>query len=137
MAIKKTNEYKDIFAYATRNKFRFESPRGSLTVEDLWDLPMRGSLSLDAVAKKVNSSIQRQKEESFVDDTPVIDFATNIKLEVVKAIISVRKEEIEQKAAEHARMERRRKLLNLLDQKNSESDAQMSRDEILKELESL
>lgn len=127
----------NLFEVATRKKLRFASPKGLLTTEDLWDLPMTGNTSLDTVSKLANRDVKVSAEESFVvDATPVNDIAV-LKLDVLKHIIAVRKAEQAARMAAQEKADRRRKLLELLAKKDNEKDAAMSREEILKELESL
>ena len=59
----------NLFLQATREKFRFESPKGDLSVEQLWDLPLtsRTGFDLDTVAKTVNADLKASNEESFVN----------------------------------------------------------------------
>jgi hypothetical protein len=59
----------NIFEYATRNKLRFASPRGAITVEDLWDVPLRSrdGFDLNALAKAANKAVKDIAEENFVD----------------------------------------------------------------------
>lgn len=126
-----------LFELATRKKLRFASPKGLLTTEDLWDLPMTGNTSLDTVSKLANRDVKVSAEESFVvDATPVNDIAV-LKLDVLKHIIAVRKAEQAARMAAQEKADRRRKLLDLLAEKDNEKDAAMTREEILKELESL
>lgn len=126
-----------LFELATRKKLRFASPKGLLTTEDLWDLPMTGNTSLDTVSKLANRDVKVSAEESFVvDATPVNDIAV-LKLDVLKHIIVVRKAEQAARMAAQEKADRRRKLLDLLAEKDNEKDAAMTREEILKELESL
>lgn len=126
-----------LFELATRQKLRFASPKGLLTTEDLWDLPMTGNTSLDTVSKLANRDVKVSAEESFVvDATPVNDIAV-LKLDVLKHIIAVRKAEQAARMAAQEKADRRRKLLDLLAEKDNEKDAAMTREEILKELESL
>ena len=47
----------NIFEQATRQAFRFESPKGFLTVEDLWNLPLTnntGRANLDGINAGIN-----------------------------------------------------------------------------------
>ena len=58
----------NLFEIATRAKFRFDSLKGALTVEQLWELPLqsRTGVDLDTVAKGINASLKEVAEESFV-----------------------------------------------------------------------
>lgn len=126
-----------LFELATRKKLRFASQKGLLTTEDLWDLPMTGNTSLDTVSKLANRDVKASAEESFVVEASAVNGEANLKLDILKYIISVRKAEIADRQAAKEKVERKRKLLDLLAEKDNEKDAAMSREEILKELESL
>lgn len=127
----------ELFEVATRQKFRFESPRGLLTVEDLWDLSLTGAVSLDTVSKLANRDVKSSQEESFVTEGTAQNAKATLKLEVLKYIIAIRKAEIAARLAASEKQERKRKLLDLLAQKDDEKDSSMSREDILKELEAL
>lgn len=80
---------------AVRNKYRFQTNQGLVSVEDLYDLPLqsvRGS-SLDQIAISLNKQIKALGEESFVGDTPVGSVELNNKLEIVKQVIAIKKEQ--------------------------------------------
>lgn len=127
----------ELFELATRQKLRFESPRGLLTVEDLWDLPMTGAVSLDTVSKLANRDVKASEEESFVNESTAQSAKALLKLEVLKYIIAVRKYEIEQRQLASQKLERKQKLLSLLAEQDEAADKKLSRDEILKELADL
>ena len=59
------------------------------------------------------------------------------KLEIVKHIINVRQDEADERAVAKHKADRKRKLLDLLAEKDEQKDAALSREDILKELESL
>src|SRR5580704_13803311 len=83
----------NIFEYATRNKLRFASARGELTLEQLWDVPLRSSdaLNLDAVAKAANKAWKDLSEESFVDTAKTTAHVRlEIALEIVKYVIDAK-----------------------------------------------
>ena len=83
----------DIFAEATRQKIRFETTQGCLTVEDLWDLPLTGNrrVHLDGVAVGLYHELQTQQQVSFVDDPPKANTLLQLKLDIVKYVIEVKK----------------------------------------------
>ncbi|QGZ16335.1 hypothetical protein Hena1_01850 [Erwinia phage Hena1] len=127
----------ELFEVATRQKFRFESPRGLLTVEDLWDLPLTGAVSLDTVSKLANRDVKASEEESFVANTTAQNTKATLKLEVLKYIIAIRKDEIAERQSLKQRQERKQKLLELLAAQDAAEDQKLSRADILKELEAL
>lgn len=85
-----------LFEKASRNKFRFESPKGFLTVEDLWDLPLSSGkqVSLNSVAIEVNTKLKAASDENFVTTSSNPERKLREEqLELLKYIISVRQAE--------------------------------------------
>lgn len=58
----------NIFERASRKKLTFSTHKGTLSVGDLWDLPLS---DLDAIAKNFNKAIKESSEESFVLESKV------------------------------------------------------------------
>jgi len=127
----------EMFAKATRHAFRYNSTKGALTTEQLWELPLTGAFSLNAVATEVTNSIKSMGEDSFVEVTPNPDLAlAKKKLEVLKYVRDYKLEEkaaAKQKAAERAA--KRAKLLEILNNKENEAMSAMSKEEIMRELD--
>lgn len=59
----------DLLIKAARNKFRFPSSKGPLTLEQLWDLPLqsKSGTSLDIIAQELDTQVQAAGRTSFVD----------------------------------------------------------------------
>ena len=77
-----------IFEKAAKQKLRFSSDRGLLTVEDLYDLPLKGKVvSLDNLAKAINRKLKEEDEESFVDTASNVNTTLNLQLDILKHII--------------------------------------------------
>lgn len=118
---------KDIFEYAVRNKLRFSSSKGQLSIEELWDVPLRSrdEFNLNVVAKTANAAVKVASEENFVSvgvKTPETT-RREIALEVVKYVIAARIDE-EAKAAKRAADKiEQEKLLAILAEKQ---DGQLS-----------
>lgn len=116
----------DIFATASRKGIRFLTPKGPLTVEDLWDLPLQsqtGRANLDDIAKGINKLVKEQAEEtSFVSPTSsAVDQNNELALEVVKHIISVRVAERDAESLKKKRTEEKQKILSLIADKQDET----------------
>ena len=81
-----------LFENATREKVRFETSRGVISVEDVWDLPLqsKNGFDLDSIAKDVNRQLKASGEESFVKPTTAGDSVLELKLEIIKHIIKVK-----------------------------------------------
>ena len=125
-----------MFETLTRRKIRFATPKGQLSIEDIWDLPLTGgALSLDDVAKKLSKEL-RDSEESFVNPTKK-DKVSELKLNAVVYIINVKIDERE--AAKEAVKKRARKaqILEILESKELEKLNDRSAKELRKELKEL
>ena len=130
----------NIFEQATRRAIRFESAKGDLSVEQLWDLPLqsRNQFDLDTVAKTVNRQLNAVTEESFVSvrENPAKE-TLSLKLEIVKHIISVRLQEAEEARNRANKASEKEKLLRLLDEKQNEALRALTPEEIQERLKAL
>src|SRR4051812_47404695 len=110
----------NIFEDATRNKLRFPSARGELTVEQLWDVPLRSKddFNLNAVAKVSSRALKDASEESFVETTRTPEhLRREAAMEVVKYVIDAK---LAEEAAAKKRAENKvekEKLLTILAEK--------------------
>jgi hypothetical protein len=131
----------DIFEYATRNKVRFPSPVGELTVEQVWDLPLvatNNKPNLDNVARNINNELKAITEDSFVGTytdprVPRLEIA----LGVVKHIISCKQGEAKARDEANAKAQRKALIMCLLEEKEKVELSSKSREELLQELQEL
>jgi hypothetical protein len=135
-----TNATNTMFETATRVKIRFTSVRGELSVEQLWDVPLRSrdGFNLDAVAKAANAAKLAITEESFVstERTPAHDKA-ELTLELVKYVIQVKlSEEATAKKRAENKVERE-KLLAILAEKQAGKLSELSEKEIQRRINAL
>ena len=130
----------NIFEQATRRAIRFESAKGDLSVEQLWDLPLqsRNQFDLDTIAKTVNRQLNDVTEESFVSvrENPAKE-TLSLKLELVKHIISVKLQEAEEARNRANKASEKEKLLRLLDEKQNEALRALTPEEIQERLKAL
>lgn len=123
-----------LFQYATRNALRFQSPRGELDVERLWQVPLRGNngFNLDVIAQTANKAAEAAGTASFVDadKTTVVQERAKIIFEVVKAVITVKV--TEEKAAQKAAADRAElnELLEVLASKQKGDLANLSAEDL-------
>jgi hypothetical protein len=115
----------ELFEQATRRALRFESPKGALTVEDLWNLPLTsttGKANLDGIAKYVNRQLKDADEESFVQPTVGSkNVELNLKFDVVKHIIAVRVAERDAAAEAEKRRATKQRILELIAEKQDDN----------------
>ena len=109
----------NIFEYAARNKLRFDTEKGEVYVEDLYDMPLkaRNNFDLDTTAKIINRCLKQQEEESFVSTPTKNSNDLSIKLDIVKHIIAVKLEEKNSKEQSKANEAQRKKLQEVIARK--------------------
>jgi hypothetical protein len=133
----------NIFEYAARNKVRFQSVRGELTLEQLWDVPLRSNgsrddFNLNAVAKAANKAWKDISEESFVETTKTPEHVRReTVLEIVKYVIDTKlaEEEVEKKRADN-KIEKE-KLLSILAEKQAGKLSELSEKELQRRIKAL
>jgi len=87
-----------MFEKAARSKIRFDSPKGVLSIEDLFDLPLSGksgSANLDDMIKDLYQKLKAGNEISFVTKKTEVDSTTQLKFDLIKHVIDVRLAESE------------------------------------------
>jgi hypothetical protein len=112
----------DLFEKAARLKLRFATPKGFLTVEDLFDLPLTsttGKANLDDLARELNKELKAKSQESFVEDRPKADEAAQAKFEVVLSVIQTRKEELKAAKVAAEKRDTRQRVLEIIDRKQN------------------
>lgn len=127
-----------MFEKASRLKLRFETAKGSLLAEDLWDLPLRGNgTSLNTLAKGLNRKIKDEGEEDFVSPTTRANEIIDLQFGLVKYVIEVRLAEAEAASQLRERKEKKQKLLEILERKQNTALEQAPVEEIEKMLAEL
>lgn len=130
----------NLYQQATRNKLRFSSVRGDLTVEQLWDLPLtsKTGVDLDTIAKSVNRELNAVAEESFVQTTHNPQKALlTLKLEIVKDVISTVQAENEARRKASEKLAEKAFLQEVLHSKKEDALKGLSVEEIEKRLAEL
>lgn len=114
-----------MFEKAARLKLRFQTGRGMLSVEDLWDLPLTSARgpNLDDVAKGLSRELRATTEEvSFVEPhAHGRNDELKLGLDIVKHVIEVRL--TERTAANEAakKRETKQKILEIIATKQDEA----------------
>jgi hypothetical protein len=129
----------NIFEYATRNKLRFASMKGDLSVEQLWDVPLRSrdDFNLDAVAIAADKAL-KGASQSFVETTKTPEHARReMAFDVVKYVIEVKlaEEETAKKRAENK--VKKEALLRALAEKQADKMSAQSEKELQRQIAAL
>lgn len=123
----------NIFEQASRDKLRFGSNRGELTVEQLWDLSLtsRQGFDLDTVAKEVSQSLKEQNEESFVVRTSnPLKAQLQLKLDILKYVIEVKQTEADERRNVATRAAERQRLMDALAERKDQAIKELSVEEL-------
>lgn len=129
-----------IFEQASRAKLRFVTTKGALSVEDLWDLPLTSvkGVSLESVAQSVYKSLQETALPSFVNPTTTTGSKEDaLRLELLKHVIAVRKDENLKAAQARENAAKRQRILQIMADRKEGALAQASDDELNKLLAEL
>lgn len=122
-----------MFEVATRNKYRFPY-KGVISVEDLWDLSLT---ALDSIYKTLNKQVKQSQEESLLETKSKEDETLDTQIAIIKHIVSIKKQEVIDKANEKERREKKQRIMALMAKKEDEALESMSREELEKMLNEL
>ena len=81
---------------AVFGKFRWDTPKGRISIEDLCDVLLidsPGKMSLDTIAGDLHQQIQNSPQISFVSDEAPVNVKLKKKLDIVKELIVRKKAE--------------------------------------------
>jgi hypothetical protein len=111
----------NIFAEASKLKLLFNTSKGKVSLQDLWDLPMN---KLRNMANELNRGLT--KPEDLFAVTTTDESSDKLRLAVIMEIIDVRQSEAATKLNEKEREQKRKLIKSLIEQKKLEATSQMS-----------
>jgi hypothetical protein len=120
-----------MFEQASRLKLRYETCVGSLAPEDLWDLPLtskRGP-NLNDIAIGLHNQLKHDTV-SFVEDEQRPDARLQLRFEIVKHVIGVKKEENRLALEARDRAEKKQKIMSIIARKQDEAMESMDEDKL-------
>lgn len=131
----------NIFETASRQKLRFETSKGSLSVEDLWDIPLTsstGRVCLNDIAIDLHKQLRSASDiVSFVDDTAAQNPSIQLRFDLVKHVIDQRKKENAEAATAKTRAETKQQLLAALAKKRESAIDALPEEELIKRIAEL
>lgn len=119
-------EIEKMFETAIRTKMRFPY-KGMISVEDLWDLPIR---DLDSVFKALNKQVKQSQEESLLSVKSKEDETLEMQISIVKYIVSVKVFEAEAAKQAKEQREKKQKIMELIAAKKEEALGNKSIEEL-------
>lgn len=123
-----------MFEKASRMKLRYQTNRGVISVEDLWDLSLE---SLNAIAISLNKKLKESQTESFIKTKTKDTTELELKFNIVKHIIDVELSEAEARKNAAEKRAKKQKLMGLIAKKQDAELEGKSVDELMKELAAL
>lgn len=133
-------ETNSLFIRASRLKLRFNTPRGSITVEDLWDLPLTsttGKINLDQLAVNAFNGIEKQPQVSFVSTVTKGECLDTLRLEILKYVIAAKQAENKAKVDASAKAAEKQQLLELLKEKQKHKLTELSEEDLIARINAL
>lgn len=124
----------DLFFNAAKNKYRFPSERGNLTVEHLFDLDMK---SLDKIYGTLCEQKDSKPKKSLLSPREVGDVELDEKISIVAQVYEYKDSVLDKRKKAAERSRDRQKLLDILAKKKEEALENLSEEELLKKLREL
>lgn len=124
-----------MFEKASRIKLLFDTPKGMLTVSDLWDLPLTsqtGKTNLDDIARSLHSKLKNDSEVSFVVKDRKSDETVQLGFDIVKHIIDVKLAERDEAALKAENAAKKQQIMALIANKKNDQLANMPLEELEK-----
>lgn len=123
----------NIFEYATRNKLRFPY-KGSISVEDLWDLT---PASLDSIYKVLNKQVKQEREESLLTVKQDTDTDLDVQIAIIKHIVTVKLQEKEARVKAVEIKQRRDELAAIISEKEAQALKNLPVEELRKMMQNI
>ncbi|HEY8365052.1 MAG TPA: hypothetical protein VIK84_05720 [Haloplasmataceae bacterium] len=122
----------DIFKEASKLKLRFVTPKGLLSIEQLWDLSQK---ELDVCIRNLSKVIKKNEDDnlSFLDDTGVVNSIDQLSFDILKDVYLTKKREVEEAKNALEVKQHNQKILELI----AEKKEQGLKDKSIEELEKL
>lgn len=115
----------NIFKEASKIGLRFETPKGQIDVEDLWDLPLVAvpnrteKVNLDDIAKGLHAKLEGSTVKSFVTKQTAADDVTKLQFDIVIEIINDKLAEAEAASLAKQTREKKQRIMEIIERKQN------------------
>lgn len=120
-----------MFRKAAQMKLRFETTRGNLSVEQLFDLPMS---ALEKAIRKLREEIKKENQIeddlSFLNSTSLVDDTNQLRFDILKDIYMEKSMEIQKAKTAKEDKEYNQRILELIKEKQDKALADKSIEEL-------
>lgn len=125
-----------MYKQAVMLKLRFETPKGLLTVEQLFDLSMA---DLSTTIKKVNALIKKEQatddELSFLEGVDTTETQNSLRFRILKDVYLTKKDARDAAALDFEKKQRNQRIAEIIAKKKDEALENKSIEELEKMLE--
>jgi hypothetical protein len=128
-----------MFEKASRIKLRFDTSKGRISVEDLWDLPLvsiSGKANLDELAQELHG-LQGAQTVSFVNKAAPVDSLDKLRFDIVLHIIKIRLEERDAASLAADKKVQKQRLMEIISRKEESALEGTGIEDLRKMLEAL
>lgn len=125
----------DIYKVASKQQLRFNTDRGMLSVEQLWDLPQTSLSNLIKSLKKVLKDTDGDDELSFLVTVTPKDTENQLRFDIAKDVYLTIKAEANEAATKLKRKENNQKIMALIERKQESELEGKSIEELQKMLD--
>lgn len=106
------------YKLASQQKLRFQTNKGSLSTEQLWDLPLN---DLDALAVSLEAEHKESGKKSFLVTKSVKDKTAKLKFDIVLDVLTTKVEEAQALSDAAEIKSHNEKIIKLIAEKQDES----------------
>lgn len=121
-----------MYKEASKQKLRFQTNKGTLSTEQLWDLSLT---ELDDLAVNLEKDYKESGKKSFLIKKSSKDKTSKLRFDVVMDILTEKVEESELQKTAKSVKEHNEKILSLIADKQDENLKSLSLDELKKQLQ--
>lgn len=123
----------DIFEYAAKHKLRFNY-KGSISTEDLYDLSLE---ALDSIYRELKKTLRESTSDSLLDEPTKVSCDLSVKIALIKHVVESKKRDAEARVIKNMNAEYKKRISNLIAQKEDEALNNLSIDELRAKLKEL
>lgn len=125
-----------MYKQAALLKLRFETSKGNLTAEQLFDLSMS---DLSSAIRKVNAQLKKEKAEddelAFLEGVDVVETQNSLRFKILKDVYLTKKEARDAAVIDFEKKQRKQRIAEIIAAKKDAALAEKSIEELEKMLE--
>lgn len=120
-----------MYKQAAQLKLRFETPKGVLSAENLFDLSMT---DLSTTIKKVNALLKKEQttdnELAFLEGTDIVESQNSLRFKILKDVYMTKKDARDAAALDYEKKQKQQRIAEIIAKKKEEALENMSIEEL-------